>query len=110
MGAGQSQGSRLLRLRCVSGCKWTRDWCVVYAGFKLGSTKAVNEAAKWKKVSHPNIVSLRELFTTKSFGDNCEGEGAVSGRVLCEEGVCEGEDAVRGEGAVSGRVLCEEGV
>lgn len=50
---------------------------VCCAGFKLGSTKAVNEAAKWKKVSHPNIVSLRELFTTKSFGDNCEWEGAV---------------------------------
>ena len=50
---------------------------VCCAGFKLGSTKAVNEAAKWKKVSHPNIVSLRELFTTKSFGDNCEWEGAA---------------------------------
>ena len=31
MGAGQSQGSSLLRLRCVSGCMWTRDWCVVQA-------------------------------------------------------------------------------
>lgn len=57
------------------------------AGFKLGSTKAVNEAAKWKKVSHPNIVSLRELFTTKSFGDNCEGERGVRGRVQCERRV-----------------------
>jgi PAB-dependent poly(A)-specific ribonuclease subunit 3 len=39
-------------------------------GFKLSSTKAVNEAAKWKKIRHPNIVSLREMFTTKNFGDN----------------------------------------
>lgn len=64
----------------VSACPYAAVWILVSsplghvgAGFKLGSTKAVNEAAKWKKVSHPNIVSLRELFTTKSFGDNCEG-------------------------------------
>lgn len=24
----------------------------------------------WKKFSHPNCVSLREVFTTKAFGDN----------------------------------------
>lgn len=60
-------------------CVWLYMYprLVCCAGFKLGSTKAVNEAAKWKKVSHPNIVSLRELFTTKSFGDNCEWEGAA---------------------------------
>lgn len=24
----------------------------------------------WKKFSHPNCVALREVFTTKAFGDN----------------------------------------
>ena len=24
----------------------------------------------WKKFSHPNCVTLREVFTTKAFGDN----------------------------------------
>ena len=27
---------------------------------------------QWKKVSHSNLVSLREVFTTKAFGDNCK--------------------------------------
>lgn len=27
---------------------------------------------QWKKISHSNLVSLREVFTTKAFGDNCE--------------------------------------
>jgi hypothetical protein len=26
----------------------------------------------WKKMYHPNIVQLREVFTTKAFGDNCK--------------------------------------
>jgi len=25
----------------------------------------------WKKILHPNLVHLREVFTTKAFGDNC---------------------------------------
>ncbi len=36
----------------------------------------INEAAfaaveSWRRLPHPNIVSLREAFTTKAFGDNC---------------------------------------
>lgn len=26
----------------------------------------------WKKFQHSNVVQLREVFTTKAFGDNCE--------------------------------------
>jgi hypothetical protein len=26
----------------------------------------------WKKMQHANIVQLREVFTTKAFGDHCE--------------------------------------
>ena len=27
---------------------------------------------QWKKLSHSNLVSLREVFTTKAFNDNCK--------------------------------------
>ena len=48
--------------------------CVLlyYAGFRLTSAKAVQELDKWKKLEHVNVVSLREMFTTKAFGDHCE--------------------------------------
>ena len=36
------------------------------------SGKAVLELEKWRKLCHSNLVRLREMFTTKSFGDNCE--------------------------------------
>jgi PAB-dependent poly(A)-specific ribonuclease subunit 3 len=26
---------------------------------------------KWRQMKHPNVVSLREAFTTKAFNDNC---------------------------------------
>ena len=25
----------------------------------------------WGKIKHPNIVTLREAFTTRAFGDHC---------------------------------------
>ncbi|XP_022651277.1 PAN2-PAN3 deadenylation complex subunit pan3-like isoform X1 [Varroa destructor] len=40
-------------------------------GFRLSSTKTIIEIIDhWKKIQHSNLVQLRELFTTKAFGDN----------------------------------------
>uniref|UniRef100_A0A182Y1C5 PAN2-PAN3 deadenylation complex subunit PAN3 n=1 Tax=Anopheles stephensi TaxID=30069 RepID=A0A182Y1C5_ANOST len=39
-------------------------------GFRLQSTKCMQVVDKWKKLQHTNIVQLREVFTTKTFGDN----------------------------------------
>uniref|UniRef100_A0A182LY71 PAN2-PAN3 deadenylation complex subunit PAN3 n=1 Tax=Anopheles culicifacies TaxID=139723 RepID=A0A182LY71_9DIPT len=39
-------------------------------GFRLQSTKCMQVVDKWKKLQHSNIVQLREVFTTKTFGDN----------------------------------------
>lgn len=41
-------------------------------GFRLQSTKCMSIIDSWKKLSHSNIVQLREVFTTKACGDNCE--------------------------------------
>lgn len=41
-------------------------------GFRLQSTKCMALIDKWKQMQHSNIVQLREVFTTKSCGDNCE--------------------------------------
>lgn len=39
-------------------------------GCRLQSIKCVQIVEKWKKLQHSNIVRLKEVFTTKAFGDN----------------------------------------
>lgn len=39
-------------------------------GCRLQSIKCIQIVDKWKKIQHSNIVRLREVFTTKAFGDN----------------------------------------
>ncbi|XP_073841798.1 poly(A) specific ribonuclease subunit PAN3 isoform X3 [Musca autumnalis] len=39
-------------------------------GFRLQSTKCMTVVEMWKKLQHSNVVQLREVFTTKAFGDN----------------------------------------
>uniref|UniRef100_A0A8D3DLI5 PAN2-PAN3 deadenylation complex subunit PAN3 n=1 Tax=Scophthalmus maximus TaxID=52904 RepID=A0A8D3DLI5_SCOMX len=54
-------------------------------GFRLVNTKCMMLVDMWKKIQHSNSVTLREVFTTKAFGDhfhkqhldNC-GRGDVS--------------------------------
>uniref|UniRef100_A0A8C1GGK9 PAN2-PAN3 deadenylation complex subunit PAN3 n=1 Tax=Cyprinus carpio TaxID=7962 RepID=A0A8C1GGK9_CYPCA len=40
-------------------------------GFRLVNTKCMMLVDMWKKIQHSNIVTLREVFTTKAFGDHC---------------------------------------
>lgn len=39
---------------------------------RLTTHKSVQQFEKWRRVEHVNVVALREMFTTKAFGDNCE--------------------------------------
>ncbi|RSH92338.1 PAB-dependent poly(A)-specific ribonuclease subunit 3 [Saitozyma podzolica] len=39
-------------------------------GFKLVSETAFQAIDNWRRMRHPNIVGLREAFTTKAFNDN----------------------------------------
>ncbi|XP_035225557.1 PAN2-PAN3 deadenylation complex subunit pan3-like isoform X3 [Stegodyphus dumicola] len=39
-------------------------------GFRLSNAKCVSVIETWKKLQHSNLVHLREVFTTKAFGDN----------------------------------------
>ncbi|XP_032235298.1 PAN2-PAN3 deadenylation complex subunit pan3 isoform X2 [Nematostella vectensis] len=39
-------------------------------GFRLVNAKSMVIVDQWKKISHSNLVSLREVFTSKAFGDN----------------------------------------
>ena len=41
-------------------------------GFRLVNTKCMALIDVWKKLQHSNIVQLREVFTTKAFGDHCK--------------------------------------
>ena len=36
------------------------------------NTKCMTLVDMWKKMYHPNIIQLREVFTTKAFGDHCK--------------------------------------
>ncbi|XP_069825971.1 PAN2-PAN3 deadenylation complex subunit PAN3 isoform X3 [Dendropsophus ebraccatus] len=39
-------------------------------GFRLVNTKCMSLVDTWKKLQHSNIVTLREMFTTKAFGEH----------------------------------------
>ena len=39
-------------------------------GYRLVNTKCMKMVETWQKLKHPNLVSLRHVFTTKSFGDH----------------------------------------
>lgn len=41
-------------------------------GFRLSNNKCIGLIDLWKKIQHSNIVQLREVFTTKAFGDHCK--------------------------------------
>lgn len=41
-------------------------------GFRLQNTKCMVFVDMWKRLYHSNVVQLREVFTTKAFGDNCK--------------------------------------
>lgn len=44
---------------------------IILSGFRIQSVKLMMQVVDvWKKFSHPNCVTLREVFTTKAFGDN----------------------------------------
>ncbi len=44
----------------------------VFAGFRMSNTQWMVLVDKWKKLQHSNIVALREVFTTKAFGEHCK--------------------------------------
>lgn len=44
----------------------------MHPGFRLVNTKCMMLVDMWKKIQHSNSVTLREVFTTKAFGDHCE--------------------------------------
>ncbi|XP_046391293.1 PAN2-PAN3 deadenylation complex subunit PAN3 [Ischnura elegans] len=39
-------------------------------GFRLSNTKCMLLVDMWKRLQHPNVVQLREIFSTKAFGDH----------------------------------------
>lgn len=43
-------------------------------GFRIAQEAAIAAVDVWSRVQHPAIVNVREAFTTKAFGDNCESQ------------------------------------
>jgi len=39
-------------------------------GYRLVNTKCMGLVEQWKKMEHSNLVTLRQVFTSKSFGDH----------------------------------------
>lgn len=52
---------------------WHFIFCsyLVLVDFRLANTKCMVLVDMWKRLSHTNLVQLREVFTTKAFGDHC---------------------------------------
>lgn len=40
--------------------------------FKLPNDQALSVVEKWRRIRHPNLVHVREAFTTRAFGDPCQ--------------------------------------
>lgn len=40
--------------------------------FRLTHEAAIGLVERWRRIRHPSIVSVREAFTTRAFGDSCE--------------------------------------
>ena len=59
---------------CACFCFHIVSLCSL-SDFRLNPTlnsKLITLVETWNKLYHPNIVQLREAFTTKAFGDNCK--------------------------------------
>lgn len=41
-------------------------------GFRLVNELAMSAVEAWRRIRHCNVVSIREAFTTRAFGDNCK--------------------------------------
>lgn len=41
-------------------------------GFRLTQESAFAAVETWNRLKHANIAALREAFTTRAFGDNCQ--------------------------------------
>jgi len=41
-------------------------------GFRQAITKYTPLIEAWKKINHPNIVQLKDVFLTKAFNDSCK--------------------------------------
>lgn len=40
-------------------------------GFRLNFEAALSTVDQWTRIAHPNIVAVKEAFTTRDFGDSC---------------------------------------
>lgn len=65
----------LIRIKCMILYvteHYTLQHVQMFAGFRLVNTKCMMLVDMWKKIQHSNAVTLREVFTTKAFGDHCK--------------------------------------
>ncbi len=52
-------------------------------GFKLQHEVAISLVERWRRIRHPSVVSVREAFTTRAFGDSCEWCSFLGSRHCC---------------------------
>lgn len=41
-------------------------------GFRLVNELAMQVVEAWRRIRHCNIITIREAFTTRAFGDSCK--------------------------------------
>lgn len=51
-------------------------------GFRLQHEQAISLVERWRRIRHPSIVSVREAFTTRAFGDQCKSASIHSNLAL----------------------------
>lgn len=59
---------RIEGIRVIKEVKCTH----LVLGFRLVNEHAMTMVKEWKKIKHANIISIKEAFTTRAFGDSCK--------------------------------------
>lgn len=68
----------MLYLRAYTTLLVSHSLYVKCTGFRLVNEQAMSIVKQWRKIKHANIVSIREAFTTRAFGDSCKCAGSKS--------------------------------
>lgn len=61
----------LRRIESVLFSPWANCKFYSWADFRLTHRAAFGAIESWSRIRHPNIVPVREAFTTRAFNDNC---------------------------------------
>lgn len=62
----ESMYKRFCGVRSIPTCT------LIFSDFRLSHESAFQAIEQWSRIRHPNVVQVREAFTSRAFNDNCQ--------------------------------------